>query len=178
MDHGSRLILRVEEPSLFSRDAPLSGERDSRFISWNRPIVGANEPSALGNFSLRASMSEARTLFVPLGMLQEDMFVSFDPEKARSDFCNFILADAETGSISQVEEAIRNCWTLGDAGLNLKKLTQPNLWNLRSRSVFLSDPMVAAAKEVDENVRGELTYLVNAIRKPKNLGHNLSLIHI
>ena len=30
MDHGSRLILRVEEPSLFSRDAPLSGERDSR----------------------------------------------------------------------------------------------------------------------------------------------------
>ena len=78
----------------------------------------------------------------------------------------------EAESISQVEEAIRNCWTLGDAGLNLKKLTQPNLWNLRSRSVFLSDPLVGAAKEVDENLRGELTYLVNAIRKPTIHGHN------
>jgi putative ABC transport system permease protein len=168
MDHGSRLILRVEEPSLFSRDAPLSGERDSRFISWNRPLQGAIEPIALGNFSLRASMSEARTLFVPLGMLQEDMFVTFDPKKGRSDFCNLILADAEEGSISHVEEAIRNCWTLGDAGLSLKKLTQPNIWNLRSRSVFLTDRLVETAKEVDENLRGELTYLVNAIRMPAN----------
>ena len=172
MDHASRLILRVEEPSLFSRDAPLSGERDSRFISWNRPLLGAIEPSALGSFSLRASMSEARTLFVPLSMLQEDMFVSFDPEKGRSDFCNLILADAEAGSISQVEEAIRNCWTLGDAGLSLKKLTQPNLWNLRSRSVFLADPLVESAKKLDENLRGELTYLVNAIRMPTSHGHN------
>ena len=168
MDHGSRLILRVEEPSLFSRDAPLSGEQDSRFISWNRPLLGAIEPSALGNFSLRASMSEARTLFVPLDMLQEDMFVSFDPEKGRSDFCNLILADAEADSISQVEEAIRNCWNLGDAGLNLKKLTQPNLWNLRSRSVFLSDPLVEAAKEVDENLRGRTNLLGQCDKKANN----------
>ena len=168
MDDGTRLILRVEEPSLFSRDAPLSGERDSRFISWNRPLLGAIEPNALGNFSLRASMSEARTLFVPLSMLQEEMFVAFEPEKGRTDFCNLILADAKAGSILQVEEAIRSSWTLGDAGLSLKKLTQPNLWNLRSRSVFLSDPLVDAAKEIDKNLRGELTYLINAIRKPVN----------
>src|SRR6056300_42050 len=143
MDDGSRLILRVEEPSLFSRDAPLSGERDSRFISWNRPLLGGVDPSVLGNFSLRASMNQARTVFVPLSMLQQDMFVSFEPEKGRTDFCNLLLVEADTNSIIEVEETIGSCWTLGDAGLEIPKLRHPDTWNLRSRSVFLPDPLVA-----------------------------------
>ena len=36
----------------------------------------------------------------------------------------------------------------------------------------MSDPLVQAAKEVEENLRGELTYLVNAIRMPTSHGHN------
>ena len=166
MEIGSRLVLRVEEPSLFSRDAPLSGERDSRFISWNRPLLGGVDPSVLGNFSLRASMNQARTVFVPLSMLQQDMFVSFEPEKGRTDFCNLLLVEADTNSILDVEETIKSCWTLGDAGLEIPKLRHPDTWNLRSRSVFLPDPLVAVAKEINPRLESELTYLVNAIRKP------------
>ena len=42
-----RLILRVEEPGLFSRDAPLSGERDNKFVSVNKGsgVSGCREPS-------------------------------------------------------------------------------------------------------------------------------------
>ena len=64
------MVLRVEEPSLFSRDAPLSGERDARFVSWNRPYLGELSHGAMGNFSLRASMEPVRTIFVPLSMIQ------------------------------------------------------------------------------------------------------------
>ncbi len=35
---GARLILRMEEPSLFSRDAPLSGERDNKFVTMNEEL--------------------------------------------------------------------------------------------------------------------------------------------
>ena len=37
---GDRLILRMEEPSLFSRDAPLSGERDNKFVTMNEELGG------------------------------------------------------------------------------------------------------------------------------------------
>ena len=163
---GSRLVLRVEEPSLFSRDAPLSGERDGRFVSWNRPYLGEVTSSALGNFSLRSSMEPARTIFVPLSMLQEDMFVSFSPDEGRTDFANLLLVSTANTTLDPVLHALKDCWSLEDAGLVLKKLRTADSWNLRGRSVFLSDTLVKKVRQIEPMLQGELTYLVNAIRKP------------
>ena len=53
---GDRLVLRVEEPSLFSRDAPLSGERDNKFVAYNKKLGGVLGAESyhlcfLGNFA-------------------------------------------------------------------------------------------------------------------------------
>ena len=163
---GTRMILRVEEPSLFSRDAPLSGERDARFVSWNRPFGGVLNSSQLGKFSLRASMEPVRTLFAPLSLLQEDMFVNFDPVEERTDFANLLLV-LTNESENILEENMERVWTLSDAGLEIKKLQSDDTWSLRTRSVFLSDSIVNRAEEINPNLQGEFTYLVNAIRKPR-----------
>ncbi|MDG1173259.1 MAG: ABC transporter permease, partial [Opitutales bacterium] len=162
---GTRMILRVEEPSLFSRDAPLSGERDARFVSWNRPFGGVLNSSQLGKFSLRANMEPIRTVFAPLSLLQEDMFVNFDPVGERTDFANLLLVlTNEPENI--LEENMERVWTLSDAGLDIKKLQSNEAWSLRTRSVFLSDSIVDKAMEINPSLQGEFTYLVNAISKP------------
>lgn len=174
---GDRLVLRVEEPSLFSRDAPLSGERDARFVSWNRPYLGELSHGAMGNFSLRASMEPVRTIFVPLSMIQEDMFVSFSADGERADFTNLLLVGAGEKPIDPMMDAMERCWTLADAGLQIKKLRSQNIWNLRSRSVFLSDRIVHTARQINPTLQGELTYLVNSIgRSEGRVDTNSSLI--
>lgn len=164
---GARLILRVEEPSLFSRDAPLSGERDARFISWNRPFLGEVPSTALGNFSIYAKMESSRTIFVPLSTLQNDLFINFSADQKKVNFANLLLVSTFKNSMEQVSHAMERCWTLDDAGLELKKLHAKEAWNLRSRGVFLSENIINTAKNIHPMARGELTYLVNAIRKPK-----------
>ena len=176
VEQGSRLILRVEDPSLFSRDAPLSGERDARFVSWNRPYLGEVNPSALGNFSLQASMEPARTIFMPLSMMQNDMFITFSPDE-RKDFANLLLVAGGEGLTDSLMAMMKRCWTLKDAGLETKKLRAVDRWNLRSRKVFLSDKVVHTARQIDPTLEAEFTYLVNAIGKPEAIGDgNASLI--
>lgn len=161
---GSRMILRVEEPSLFSRDAPLSGERDARFVSWNRPYHGELKASLLGKFSIRSNMDAVRTVFVPLSMLQQDMFAAFDPAGHRADFANLLLVSTQAPR-TELERAAEEAWSLSDAGLELKKLRFEDHWSLRTRSVFLPDSIVDRASKIEPTAQGELTYLVNAIKK-------------
>lgn len=160
---GERMVLRVEEPSLFSREAPLSGERDARFVSWNLSSLGALTQENLGNFSLRADMEPIRTVFVPLSLLQRDMFARFDPQAKRTDFANLIIVKTDD-SIEQLLGAINDAWSIEDAGLELKKLREPEAWSLRARQVFLSDATVRIASGEGLSYQGEFTYLVNAIR--------------
>jgi len=161
---GSRMVLRVEEPSLFSRDAPLSGERDARFVSWNRPYLGELKSSLLGKFSIRSNMDAVRTVFAPLSMLQQDMFAAFDPVGQRTDFANLLLVSTQE-SRTVLERTAEEAWSLSDAGLEIKKLRFEDDWSLRTRSVFLPDSIVDRASKIEPTAQGELTYLVNAIQK-------------
>jgi hypothetical protein len=63
-DQG-RIILRIEEPSLFSRDAPLSGERDNKFVSFNGKLTGPVSADGFGHFGIQGNQREPLTLFVP-----------------------------------------------------------------------------------------------------------------
>ena len=89
---GTRMILRVEEPSLFSRDAPLSGERDAKFVTWNRSYLGELGSELLVSFPTLKYGAGSNNL-CPLSMLQDDLFIRFEQEdKKRNDFANLVLA--------------------------------------------------------------------------------------
>ena len=163
-----RILLRVEEPGLFSRDAPLSGERDNKFVSLSNKLAGSVSSDGFGRFGLQGNQREPLTLFVPLKVLQKRMFRNFDEVAGKWAFANFLLLGdpkGETVAAKKAETALNNAWTLTDAGVSVKELRDQPAWSVRSRQVFLSDSLRRAGQKSSPETTGTLTYLVNAIAK-------------
>ena len=175
----SRIILRIEEPGLFSRDAPLSGERDDKFVSFNETLLGEVPAEGFGSFGLQGNQREPLTLFVPISLLQKKMFRSFDEENGSTKFANFILLGNPQGEpvdLTLAKKALDKKWTLGDAGISIKSLRDSSEWSVRSRQVFISKPLEKAVREIEPSAKGVLTYLVNAIEKSSADGNDSGLI--
>jgi putative ABC transport system permease protein len=164
----SPIILRVEEPGLFSRDAPLSGERDDKFVTFNETLLGEVPVEGFGSFGLQGNQREPLTLFVPIRTLQKKMFRSFDEEEGSTKFANFILLGNPKGDrvdLTRARKALDEKWTLEDAGISFKKLRELPYWSVRTRQVFLPDALRRAVRKIDPDAEGVLTYLVNAIEQ-------------
>lgn len=176
IDRGARLILRMEEPSMFSRDAPLSGERDNKFVTMNNAFGGILPAEGFGNFGLQGNQQEPLTLFVPLNSLQKKLFRSMDDISGSTKFANFLLIGDPGKSkidLALAKNALDLCWTLDDAGIEIKELHTSNEWSVRTRQVFLSDSLARQASRVSEKSAGVLTYLVNSIEKKSDKNHTL-----
>ncbi|MDG0963556.1 MAG: ABC transporter permease [Opitutales bacterium] len=174
-----RIILRIEEPSLFSRDAPLSGERDNKFVSFNGKLSGPVSADGFGHFGIQGNQREPLTLFIPLSTLQNRMFRSFDKEKENTNFANFLLlGKPELGSVSEESArlALEESWTLEDAGVTIQPLRDTSDFSVRARQVFLNPSLEKAAQSIDLNATGVLTYLVNSIRSNNLEGNGTRLI--
>ena len=166
LQKGDRLILRMEEPSLFSRDAPLSGERDNRFITMNQGFGAVLPGEGFGNFGLQGNQREPLTLFVPLSSLQKKLFRSLDEASGNTQFANFLLLGTSgDGEIERenAQSALDKRWTLEDAGIEIMELRESKEWSVRTRQVFLSGGLVEQARMAARESTGVLTYLVNAI---------------
>ena len=168
-----RLILRMEEPSMFSRDAPLSGERDNKFVTINNTFGGIIPAVGFGNFGLQGNQREPLTIFVPLNSLQKKLFRSLDEISGRTQFANFLLLgvpnEAEV-DLELAKKALDKSWTLEDAGIEIKELRNSNEWSVRTRQVFLSDSLAKQTSRVSVKSVGVLTYLVNAIENKSDKG--------
>jgi ABC-type lipoprotein release transport system permease subunit len=69
---GQTIIVRVEKPGAFSRDAPLSGESQES-VTIRGEVTRIVDDEGYGRFSLAASQVPPDTVFVPLAMLQEKL---------------------------------------------------------------------------------------------------------
>ncbi|MDD5261318.1 MAG: ABC transporter permease [Methylacidiphilales bacterium] len=140
---GDTIVVRVEQPALVSRDAPLSGRSDVSVALRIRvgAIAGDN---GFGRFSLQASQVPPYTVFVPLATLQEQL--------KHAGQANTLLTDSPVDA----NAALHKVWTLADAGLEVRD----NPLELRTDRVFL-DP--AATRAIPANGAGVLTYFVNEI---------------
>ncbi len=148
---GDTLVVRVEEPSYVSRDAPLSGSSDTSnaFRVQLRAIAGEAQS---GRFSLQPSQIPPLTLFMPLPALQAQL--------KRADRVNTLLVGGDV-TPQRAETALRKHWTLADADLELREVADG--FDLRTARVFLDPPIAEAAKSVATGATGVLTYLVNEL---------------
>ena len=69
---GDEVLLRLEKPSAFSKDAPLSGE-DEGSVSLRVRVARVVGDADFGRFALASGQVPPHTAFVPLGMLQEKL---------------------------------------------------------------------------------------------------------
>ncbi len=149
---GDRVVVRIEKPSAFSRDAPLSGEENQVV-----PIAGNVErivdDGQYGRFAMQAGQVPPFSIFVPLPMLGQRLGIA-----AKANL--LLVEDPES---SHLEVIAGRGWRLEDAGLQLRKLDTGGA-ELRTDRVFL-DPEIGAAAARQPGKRVDaLTYFVNELR--------------
>jgi len=145
---GDSLSLRVEKPSAFSKDAPLSGEEDA-IEALRVRIVAVADDARFGRFSLEAGQVPPASVFLPLEQLQQRLDV---PNRI-----NLILSSLAPDSL---RAAARTHWNAEDSALEVRTLSGDAGFELRSPRVFIEDSL-ARALPLGE---ASLTYFVNELR--------------
>lgn len=148
---GDTVVVRVEEPSALSRDAPLSGAADTS-VAMRLRLHSVAGPNQFGRFGLQSNQVPQSTVFLPLGILQKQL--------KKSGRANALLVDRIDAA--KANAAVRKAWTLGDLDLELRDL--PGGSEMRTERVFLEPAIATAALKTAPDARGVLTYLVNEIR--------------
>ena len=151
---GDRIVIRMEQPSFVSRDAPLSGKADVSVVlrAKVRAVAGDRE---FGRFGLAANQVPPLTVYVPLPVLQAKM--------KRVGQANTLLVAGNADAVA-ANAAVKRHWTLADAGLEFKELPAGQGTELRTDGVFLSPAVVASARTLATNSVTVLAYFVNELR--------------
>lgn len=145
---GESIILRVDKPSLLSREAPVSGQNDA-IIALRVQVHGTVSDQHLGRFSLNPSQTPPFNAFVDRGYLQQQL--------QQQGKANLLVG----AGVSQ--ESLNQIWKLEDSEAELRYLTNLGMAELRTRRVFLDDPLVKAAQQAAATNK-VLTYFVNEFR--------------
>ncbi len=155
---GDEVVLRIEQPALMSRDIPITPDSDLS-IAFRLVVKAAAGPSEFGRFSLQANQIPSLNAYVPMQWLQEKL--------DRTAQANILLVAGDTNDSRTVERAnvaIRKCWQLADAGLELRQLDQQGTLEIRSRRIFIDESLSEAAMNAADGAIGILTYFVNELR--------------
>jgi len=189
---GETLIVRVEKPGLFSRDAPLSGE-ENEIVSIRVKLAKILTDAEFGRFSLQAGQVPPFSAFLPLQMLQDrvgqagranllllrqpNVIQYFGGSSVGIGSVMFKLPDwfaerfvsaygriSDEGYAQEMRERVATSLQLTDAGLELRDVPTGGV-ELRTPRVFLDPPVVSAAPPAADGRRLEaLTYFVNELR--------------
>ncbi len=155
---GGEVVLRIEKPSVMSRDIPLTPDSDMS-IAFRLKVKSIATESQFGRFSLQANQIAPLNVFVPLQWLQEKL--------DRNAQANMLLvAENPTKDITAdtAKETVAKCWKLTDAELDFRRHRQKDILELRSRRVFIDSIIANTALDEGSSSLGVLTYFVNELR--------------
>ncbi len=149
---GDTIIVRLEQPSAISRDAPLSGSTNEE-VSLRRTVGRVVPAGEFGAFQLAASQRVPESVFFNLEDLQTQLEMD--------GRVNVLLSGADDagGLATRLEERK----TLEDFALKLERVDGgAKEWQAGTDRVFL-DEVLAADLLRRAGAYGVLTYLVNGI---------------
>ena len=145
---GDELIVRVEKPSLMSKDAPLSPD-DEHLVSLRLPIEHILSVESFGSFQLSSSPDPSMNVFVPLNLLQETV-------ELRGSI-NQIYFD-NTADLAVIQSSVDQEWSLSDCGIQVQANQSGS--ELTSDRIFIDAFITDASPDGTQSVLG---YMVNEI---------------
>ncbi len=185
---GDTVIVRVEKPGMFSKDAPLSGE-GNEVVALRAKVVRVVGDEQYGRFALAASQVPPFTIFANLLVVQEKLELArkanlfLGPSHAHKNSKTLYFSVPWIGSngiplfrygereweVQSTAETMRKNLELNRnldyASLDLRDLPNNSGLELRTPRVFLDPPVVAAAPRGKDDRRVDaLTYFVNELR--------------
>jgi putative ABC transport system permease protein len=152
---GEQVVLRVEKPSLISRDAPLSGEAEAT-VAITEKLAGVVGDAQLGTLNLAAEQTAALNVFLPLSQMAK----AVEAERGGQPNVNLLLADTE------VSEGSVN-WRLADVGMDISAEPTGQYWVLKTGRIFFADQVVEALRKAALNPQPVFTYLATELRADK-----------
>jgi len=149
-------LLRFDKISQVPKNAPFVSDDDNQ-VSMRLKVSKILGPEQLGRFNLKASQTAPYNVFLPLSFLNEKMGIAGKANR---------LLISETPGIKEndINQVIKNNWTLEDMALEIRPCNQIPAWELRSGRVFIEPVVVDAAETVDPDSERILTYFVNGFR--------------
>ena len=154
---GDEVVLRIEKPSLVPREVPLTPD-SGLSIAFRLVVKAIAGDSDFGRFSLQANQIAPLNVFVPLQWLQEKL------DRSAQANTLLIAADAEDSlTIEKANKALGKCWQLADADIELRRLKHKDMFEIRSRRVFIDESITAATINTGDESFGVLTYFVNEL---------------
>ncbi len=149
---GDTILVRMEQPSAISRDAPLSGSTNQE-VSLRRKVGQVLTAEQFGAFQLAASQRVPDSVFFNL----EDLQLQLEMDGR----ANLLLADA--AAADGLQERLEANKSLDDFALTLQRVESDDKeWQIGTDRVFL-DTVLAADLLRRGGAYGVLTYLVNGI---------------
>jgi len=155
---GDEVLLRIENPSVMSRDLPVSPDSDLS-VAFRLTVRAIATEAQFGRFSLRANQVAPLNAFVSLNWIQQIL--------DRDGQANVLLvADNPEVNINpeNADKAIKKRWQLADAGLKLRRLDERDALEIHSRRIFIDESLSEAAMGACDRAVGILTYFVNELR--------------
>jgi putative ABC transport system permease protein len=155
---GDEVLLRIENPSVMSRDLPVSPDSDLS-VAFRLKVAAVATEAQFGRFSLRANQVSPLNAFVPLDWMQAKL--------KRDGQANMLLVAGDSQANISPEIAakvIQKRWQLADVGLELRKLQKQDVFEIRSRRIFIDESLSKAAIGASDKAVGILTYFVNELR--------------
>ncbi|MHC4573346.1 MAG: FtsX-like permease family protein [Planctomycetota bacterium] len=155
---GDEVVVRIDRPGVMPRDVPLAPDSDLSvaFRLVVRAIAGESE---FGRFSLQANQAAPLNVYVPITWLGEKLGLG-----GRANVLLLAGDDKDGLTVKTADEAMRRCWQLGDAGLELRRLERQGVFEIRSSRIFIDESLSEAAMGAANNAIGVLTYFVNELR--------------
>jgi len=160
---GDDLLLRIEKASLIPLNAPFVSDAES-IVTLRATVKDVAGDQELGRFNLKVSQTAPFNIFISLNRLEEMMDFS-----GRINVMLFQDAGQEGGEgpgSGEIWTAVKEQFSIADAGLKLKELEEPGQLEITSERVFIDDVLSAAlfeagAGEGIPDPEGILTYFVN-----------------
>ena len=165
------LLVRVERPSAVPISS-LHGRRDDVGRTLRLGVTRVLDPADLGEFSFRPAQGLARSVFVPLSRLQEELETEgrVNTLLLGGVSAGFEAADAGDDAARQeiAEAAVRSTAALADLGLRVRALPELGTVAVESDAGLLTDATVDAVENVAaaRGLAAEpiLSYLSNELR--------------
>jgi ABC-type antimicrobial peptide transport system permease subunit len=160
------VLLRVEKPGRLPGDAPFSGDQAGS-IARRVTVEAFADDADFGRFSLTSAQVSPVTAFLNCGWLEAEIGLSAGETGFAGGAANLLLVGGDGAggpSAEQADAAFARHWELADAGLEVAAIPERGVFELRSRRVFLDEPVAAAAAKASPDAVGVLTYLVNELR--------------
>ncbi len=158
---GDTILLRIQKPSLLSRDAPISPQEDLS-VAFRLKVLAVVSDEQFGRFSLQANQVAPFNAFVNLARLEEKV--------GQTNRANLLLSansgDAPGEAVNAANQSLRQHWQLADAELELREVPKSGGYELRSDRVFLDPTVAEAARDAIKGAEPIITYFVNQISSP------------